>query len=535
MSSSVATSSASTMPSRTTSTVPSNMGSTSTVLSPSPTLTIPNNTTFSFKPPPTDNDNHCKCGPQESCFMYPGGFICQPFTSNKISDAPGVPLSWFLTNNYPSVRYTRPVANQTAGANCTTITTPPPRYYQDLAYHIMKYDMGRFIQDLDSDYSSTLFQYRGNCADAFYCRPNNLPKSVPGFVSDNIQGNLPGTCQPLVAEGGDCVASSMCQGWHVSSSFTYNNDQFRCKMTTKMGSANHPAGTCHKLGVGSGTVDFSNNGLSQRTARTYILSTMLIFSLAFLYMWYRRQKRRHMQQRMIMDAEGQPYYYDNTGAYLHRGGVNRQPDENDGELPAYGQHRRDQRVTGPAAEEIGMYSFSNGAPPPAGPNPAYPAASIRPTQHTYPFSMNHPALANPASPVPNGPLYPPPQSPPPPSMSASEAEAAALSAAAAAVETPFSAQQAPVEDSRRVVAEGGLLPPSYDSFAPGSTGGEKEKPNGKVKEEDEEGTNPFEGSSAGSSRSTPDLKRSKEKADQGDHDSTRSGGSSSGGPDSGRN
>ncbi|KAG0035848.1 hypothetical protein BGZ82_005026 [Podila clonocystis] len=428
-----------------------------------------------------------------------------------------------------------PVTNQTAGANCTTITTPPSKFYQALASRIMKFDMGSFIQDLDSDYSSTLFQYRGNCADAFYCRPNTLPRAQPGFVDEVIQGNLPGTCQPLVAEGGECLASSMCQGWHVSPSFTYNNDQVRCRMTTKMGSANHPAGTCFKLSLTSGTVDFSNSGFNQQTARTYILSAMLIFSLTFLYMWYRRQKRRQMQQRMMMDAEGQPYYYDNTAAYLQRGGggVNRRPDENDGELPAYGQHRRDERVTGPAAEEIGMYSFSSGAPPPVSPNSAYPAASIRPTQHTYPFSMNHPAFANPASPIPTGPLYPPPQSPPPPSMSASEAEAAALSAAAAAVATPLPSHQEPVEDSRRVVAEGGLLPPSYDSFASGPTSGEKEEPKRKV-EEEEEGANPFEGSSAGSSRSTPDLERFKEKAGQDDHDSTRSGGSSSRGPDSGR-
>ncbi|KAF9321382.1 hypothetical protein BG003_002230 [Podila horticola] len=525
--------SSSSVPTSSTSLIPTSTGATSSISTPLPTPTTPNNTTFSFKPPPTDNENHCECGSQESCFIYPGGFICQPFTSNNISYAPGVPP--FLADNYPSVRYTMPVTNQTAGTNCTTITTPPSRYYKALAYRIMKYDMGNYIQDLDDNYSSTLFQYRGNCAETFYCRPNTLPTSQPGFVDENIQGNLPGTCQPLVAEGGDCLASSMCQGWHVSPDFTYNNDQFRCKMNTKMDSPNHPAGTCVKLRLGSGTVDLSSSGFNQQTARTYILSAMLIFSLAFLYMWYRRQKQRQMHQQMMLNSEGQPYYYDNTATYLQRsgGGVNRQPDENDGELPAYGQHRRDERVTGPAAEEIGMYSFSSGAPPPASPNPAYPASSIRPTQQTYPFSMNHPAFANSASPIPAGPLYPPPQSPPPPSMSASEVEAAALSAAAAAVATPVPAHQAPVEDSRRVVAEGGLLPPSYDSFASSPTSGEKEEQ--KRKEGEEEGTNPFEGSSAGSSRSTPDLERSKEKAGQDDHESTRSGGSSSRGPDSGRN
>lgn len=169
-----------------------------------------------------------------------------------------------------------------------------------------------------------------------------------------------------------------------------------------------------------------------------------------------------------------------------------------------------------------MYSFSSG-PPPASPGP-YPAASIRPTQHTYPFSMNHPAFINPTMPIPSGALYPPPQSPPPmgPPMSTAEAEAAALSAAAAAaVATPAPAHQPPVEESRRVV-EGGL-PPAYDGVTPGPTSGEKEP-----KRKEDEGPNSSEGSSSGSSRSTPDLERSKEKAGQDDHDSTRSGGSSRG-------
>lgn len=175
-----------------------------------------------------------------------------------------------------------------------------------------------------------------------------------------------------------------------------------------------------------------------------------------------------------------------------------------------------------------MYSFASG--PPASPSP-YPAAAVRPTQHTYPFSTNHPAFVNPTLPIPSGALYPPPQSPPPPPMgppmSAAEAEAAALSAAAAAaIATPVPAHQPPVEEARQVV-EGGL-PPAYDGVAPG-TDGEKDP-----KRKGDEETDPFEGSSSGSSaRSTPDLERSKEKARQDDHDSTRSGGSSRG-PDSGR-
>ncbi|KAF9374633.1 hypothetical protein CPB97_011991 [Podila verticillata] len=504
--------------------------STSPVPSPTPPTT-PNNTTSLFNPEPTDNQNNCICSKRESCFVYSGGFICQPFTSNKITSppTPGVPAAWFLAENYPSVRYTMSVVNQTAGANCTTITTPPARFYSALAQHISMYDLGGYYLDLERQYSSTLFQYRGNCADAFYCRPNNLPMSQAGTSDQSIQGNLPGTCQPLVAEGGDCLASSMCQGWHIAPDYTYNNDQFRCSLNTGMGDVNHPAGICKSLGLGSGKVNFNDGSFIQQTARTYILSAMLIFCLAFLYLWYRRQKARQMQQRMMMDAQGQSYYYDNTAVYLSRGGgVNRQPDDNDNELPAYGQHRRDERVTGPAAEEIGMYSFASG--PPASPSP-YPAAAVRPTQHTYPFSTNHPAFVNPTLPIPSGALYPPPQSPPPPPMgppmSAAEAEAAALSAAAAAaIATPVPAHQPPVEEARQVV-EGGL-PPAYDGVAPG-TDGEKDP-----KRKGDEETDPFEGSSSGSSaRSTPDLERSKEKARQDDHDSTRSGGSSRG-PDSGR-
>ncbi|KFH64659.1 hypothetical protein MVEG_09391 [Podila verticillata NRRL 6337] len=523
-------------PSATTSAVATATVSMSTSPVPSSTPpTTPNNTTSLFYPEPTNNQNTCgRCSSQKSCFMYSGGFICQPFTSNNITSppTPGVPAAWFLADNYPSVRYTMSVVNQTAGANCTTITTPPAMFYSALAKHIMTYDLGGYYLDLEGQYSSTLFQYRGNCADAFYCRPNNLPVSQVGTIDQFIQGNLPGTCQPLVAEGGNCLASSMCQGWHIAPDYTYNNDQFRCNLNTRVGDVNHPAGTCRNLGLGSGKVSFDDGSFMQQTARTYILSAMLLFCLAFLFLWYRRQKARQMQQqRMMMDAQGQPYYYDNTVVYLSRGGgVNRQPDDNDSELPAYGQHRRDERVTGPAAEEIGMYSFPSG-PPPASPSP-YPATSVRPTQHTYPFSMNHPAFINPTLPIPSGALYPPPQSPPPPPMSppmsATEAEAAALSAAAAAaaVATPVPAHQPPVEEARQVVESG--KPPAYDGVAPGSSG-EKDP-----KRKEDEGIDPFEGSSSGSSaRSTPDLERSKEKAGQDDQDSTRSGGSSRG-PDSGR-
>lgn len=116
-------------------------------------------------------------------------------------------------------------------------------------------------------------------------------------------------------------------------------------------------------------------------------------------------------------------------------------------------HRRDERVTGPAAEEIGMYSFPSGAsggPPTSGPGPMY----------SYPVA--HPALGI-YPPAPPGALYPPPQFPPPtsssPVMTPQQVEAAALAAAAAA------ALPAPTPAATSNLRDGGLLPPSYDATA----------------------------------------------------------------------
>lgn len=115
-------------------------------------------------------------------------------------------------------------------------------------------------------------------------------------------------------------------------------------------------------------------------------------------------------------------------------------------------HRRDERVTGPAAEEIGMYSFPSGqpgGPPTPGAGPAYP------------YPVHHPALT-PFPPAPAGALYPPPQGPPPsssPALTPQQVEAAALAAAAAAaLPTPTPAATSNLRD-------GGLLPPSYDATA----------------------------------------------------------------------
>ncbi|KAF9563415.1 hypothetical protein BGW38_008948, partial [Lunasporangiospora selenospora] len=149
--------------------------------------------------------------------------------------------------------------------------------------------------------------------------------------------------------------------------------------------------------------------------------------------------------------------------YDRRGGVYRPTDNEDsGELPSYANHRWDEQVVGPAAEEIGMYNFpattpANGSPPASttGQGSDHPPVIIRPVQHTYPFPMNHPQLntvLNPQQQTSSS-VYPPPSSDPPP-LTPQEAEAAALSAAAAAV-VPASAP----EDPLRL---GGLLPPAYE-------------------------------------------------------------------------
>ncbi|KAF9093261.1 hypothetical protein BGX27_001643 [Mortierella sp. AM989] len=395
-----------------------------------------------FNPPPTDNRDHCYkgCDPGFSCFLYSGGTACQPYTppviyppissNTTLLDPPG----WYLVESYPSIRYTGSLFNQTQGANCTTLPAPKNDLFISLIRFISYWDLGRKLSDLDIYRPSTLVQYRGNCAEDYYCQPLTAPTGG----SNNVPGELPGTCQPLKAENEPCQSSVQCRGWHIRPDQTYGNDQFRC-----IAPRASDASVCTNIHVGNGTVTDDDVGsYVQQSARTYLLTTMFLFFLVILFLWYRRQRQRQRQM-------SQAYYYgdggslhDNTSMYLRQGGrgggVYRPPDGNDnGGLPAYGQHRRDERLVGPAAEEIGMYSFSGqtNAPPP----------------QNYPYPLAHPGGF--APPQPPGTLYPPPSSSPPP-LTSQQAEAAALAAAAAAtVTTPVTAAQIP---------RGGQLPPAYE-------------------------------------------------------------------------
>ncbi|KAF9910318.1 hypothetical protein EC991_006817 [Linnemannia zychae] len=333
---------------------------------------------------------------------------------------------------------------------------PPNPAFGDVANVIFAIDLGSFTTNLDSNYPTTLLQYRGNCAENFYCQPNTPPVNptpVDTYRSPvNAQGSLAGTCQPTRAVSQACDASNQCKQWHIASDGSYDSDQNRCQSGPSGGSAF--TGTCQSLGVGKGNIfTDSSSSYFQRSARVYLLASLFLFVLLFVYMWYRRQKMR--QQQMQYYAQTGLHPSENPGIFSRRGGVNRQPDENDGDLPSYGMHRRDERVTGPAAEEIGMYSFPTGTP--GGP-PASGAGLA------YPYPTVHPSLSNLYPPALPGTLYPPPQGPPPhtsnsPALTPQEAEAAALAAAAAA------ALPAPTPAASSNLRDGGMLPPSYDSAA----------------------------------------------------------------------
>ncbi|KAF9995255.1 hypothetical protein BGZ80_010909 [Entomortierella chlamydospora] len=404
---------------------------------------------------PTDNLDHCgiSCGPGYQCFIYPGGTACQPYQvpdTYPVSDPNATlanPPGWYIAPSYPSIRYAGYLGNQTQGANCTTIPLPKGQLYQSIVSYIQTWDLGRIGSNMDSMYLSTLVQYRGNCAEGFFCQPSTPVNASASFntAAPFVLGQLAGTCQVLKAESQPCQSSNMCMGWHVSSQRTFDNDQFRCKISSEASTNSTISGVCTNMYAGKGTVSVGDSGYIQGTARTYLLTIMLLFVLIILFLWYRRQKQR---QRQLANG----YYYDtpNDNSNMRQGGVYRPPDENDnGELPAYGQHRRDERIIGPAAEEIGMYSFSNQVTEPG-------SNIVRPLQ-TYPYPAGHPTLGAPPpqQPLPAGALYPPPSSNPPP-LTAQEAEAAALTAAAAAaaatVSTPALARS----------NDGGILPPTYE-------------------------------------------------------------------------
>ncbi|KAF9194724.1 hypothetical protein BGZ51_007951 [Haplosporangium sp. Z 767] len=398
-----------------------------------------------FNPPPSDGNNYCGdagCGRGKACFIYNTGAICQPFNYPRtypvidpdatIADPPG----WYIFPGYPSIRYTGPLTNQTLGANCTTIPVPLDRgIYVQLVNMVKQYDFGWFLDDM---VTATWFQYRGNCAEGYYCKPNN-PNDT--YVDNGVQGNLPGTCLDLKAPGEVCSASTMCLGWHIRPNGSYGNDQARCLLHETNGTYRS---TCTDINVKDGS---AHGRSTAQTSWTYLISTLVFVGLAILYLWYRRQKMRQRQMAIIMSGERR----------------NTDNDDN-GELPAYGMHRRDERVTGPAVEEIGMYAFSNGGPPPPpmAPNAPYPPTIVRPVNQSYPFPMTHPGLNSVLNqPQPPGALYPPP-SPVPAPLTAQEAEAAAIRAAAAAAMPTPSLAAAHLPD-------GGILPPAYEPSPAHST------------------------------------------------------------------
>ncbi|KAF9917655.1 hypothetical protein FBU30_000636 [Linnemannia zychae] len=423
-----------------------------------------------FNPPPTNNRNNClKCGPNETCFLYDGGLTCQPFTPPTTyppvnNTDPSIPGGWYFANpsRYPILRYTHSLVNQTQNASCTTLPIPSNPVFADVANMILRFDLGASSQiatNIDVSFPTSLMQFRGNCAENFYCQPNAPPPN-PTYIEDNTtpfvpQGSLPGTCQPNKAISSPCEASNQCRQWHIASDGSYDNDQIRCVGPGR--STTFPnggwTGNCTSLGVGKGNIftDSTSGSYLQRSARVYLLASLFLLCLMFVYMWYRRQKMR--QQQMQYYTETGLYPGEAPASYSRRGGVNRRPDENDGELPSYGMHRRDERITGPAAEEIGMYSFSN-----SGPGDSPHNGTVGPN---YPYPVSHPSLGNPYPPAPPDALYAPPQGSPlhssTPVMTSQEAEAAALSAAAAAALTTPS----PTASTNH--QESGLLPPSYDS------------------------------------------------------------------------
>jgi len=292
---------------------------------------------MAFNSPPTDGADHCGsngCPNGQNCFVYSGGTICQPFTPPPSYPATGAnatvvsPPSWYLAGSYPSIRYTGSLENQTLNAACTTIPVPANSLYYQLIEFIVKIDMGGlFTNQLDEQFSSTLVQYRGNCAENFFCMPKGpVNTTASNFQSSvaNVAGELPGTCQPVRAPGSACLGSTMCAGWHLHPDGTYNNDQYRCGPSSPL-PANYstsPAGFCQDMHAGQGNINTNYGSGVQRTARTYLLSTLLLFCLIFLYLWYRRMKMRQRQQAMRAEYDGA---FDNTLAYASRGGVIRQP------------------------------------------------------------------------------------------------------------------------------------------------------------------------------------------------------------------
>lgn len=293
-----------------------------------------------FNPPPTNNKDNCdNCAPTEACFLYSTGTLCQPFTPPPIyppPDNPNItlpnPPGWYFAGQYPSLRYTGSLTNQTQGANCTTLPIPPNPLFTNVANSIFRIDQGGSLYPtlIDMRYPTSLMQYRGNCAENFYCQPNaQLPDPSP-FIDNttplNAQGSQPGTCQPVKAISQPCEASSQCRLWHIAPDGSYDNDQNRCQGAGPSAQEPYGAfrGTCVSVGVGKGNVNSDRSGsYLQRSARVYLLASLFLFVLLFVYMWYRRQKLRQQQMQYYVQTGLHPS--ENPALYSRRGGVNRRP------------------------------------------------------------------------------------------------------------------------------------------------------------------------------------------------------------------
>jgi hypothetical protein len=294
-----------------------------------------------FNPPPTNNGDNCnRCAPTETCFLYSTGTLCQPFippANYPPPDNPNItlpnPPGWYFAAQYPSLRYTGSLTNQTQGANCTTLPIPPNPLFTDIANSILRIDQGGslFATLIDSTYPTSTMQYRGNCAENFYCQPNAQLPNPTHFQGNkvplNAQGSQPGTCQPVKAISQPCEASHQCGLWHIAPDGSYDNNQNRCQGAGPSAQEPYGAfrGTCVSLGVGKGNIysDERSGSYFQRSARVYLLASLFLFVLLFVYMWYRRQKLR--QQQMQYYAQTGLYPSENPALYSRRGGVNRRP------------------------------------------------------------------------------------------------------------------------------------------------------------------------------------------------------------------
>jgi len=263
-----------------------------------------------FSPPPTDGRDSCgdRCPNGQTCFFYSGGMACQPYEAPSVYPVTGAnatvvnPPSWYLVESYPSLRYTGSLENQLQGASCTTIPVPSSTSaYSKLFLHLRFWDLGDIFTTLDQDYPSTLVQYRGNCAEGFFCLPNvplNLTANTSPVQRGVAKGELPGTCQALRNENQACLSTNMCQGWHVQADGSYNHDQVRCWPPRFPTSDWLPSGTCINVGLGKGVVNRNRVSFNQMTRNMYLLAAGIVLLLLCLYVWYRRQKRRQQALHM---------------------------------------------------------------------------------------------------------------------------------------------------------------------------------------------------------------------------------------------